>query len=424
MLPIQEKAFARESNVRSYCRTFPDVFHTAKNAQISGENGRVYIDFLAGAGSLNYGHNNPVIKQKILAYIEGDNVTQSLDLHTEAKADFISSFVDTVLKPRGLDYKFQFTGPTGTNAVEAALKLARLAKGRATIGAFSNAFHGMSLGALAASGNADKRAGAGVSLDNVAFFPYDGYLGPEADSIAYIDRQLNDPSSGVMKPAAFIVETVQGEGGLNVASMDWLRRLCAMARRNDVLVIIDDIQAGCGRTGSFFSFDAAEIRPDIVCLSKSLSGYGLPMSMILLSPELDVWKPGQHNGTFRGNNLAFTAATAALSFWKDPSFVSSVQRRSMQLQHWLQAQSDHYGKDQIVTRQRGLFAGIEFADGALAEATSQAAFKRGVIIETCGARDQVLKFLPPLTIEQSIFSDGLDRVAEALSMVMERACKI
>ncbi|NML31760.1 diaminobutyrate--2-oxoglutarate transaminase [Paraburkholderia antibiotica] len=417
---MHSNLFESESNVRSYCRNFPVLLKTARNSVIQSSSGMEYIDFLAGAGSLNYGHNHPKLKSALLDYIGNDNITQSLDLYTEAKAAFIDTFVGTILAPRGLDYKLQFTGPTGTNAVEAALKLARLAKRRPTIGAFSNAFHGMSLGALAASGNADKRAGAGMPLGNVTFFPYDGYMGPNVDTVEYIERQLNDPSSGIAKPAAFIVETVQGEGGINIASFEWLRRLCAMARRNDILVIVDDIQAGCGRTGRFFSFEVAEIKPDIVCLSKSLGGYGLPLSLVLIAPELDIWKPGQHNGTFRGNNLGFVAATTALSFWSDETFKASLQQRVSQLHAWLESQVRRYGKERVRVRARGLIAGIEFHRDDIAAAVSAEAFERRVIVETCGARDQVLKFLPPLTIESDIFEEGLDRVAYAIDKIISK----
>ena len=306
------KTFNRiESNVRSYCRSFPTVFTRASGATLVGEDGRRYLDFLSGAGTLNYGHNNPRIKARLLEYLESDGIVHGLDMATVAKREFLERFEQTILLPRGLSYKVQFTGPTGANAVEAALKIARNVTGRSNIVAFTNGFHGVTLGAVAATANSHYRDAAGLPPSGTSFVPYDGYLG-DLDTTEYLDRVLTDGSSGVDHPAAVIVETVQGEGGVNVATAAWLRRLEAVCRRHDVLLIVDDIQAGCGRTGTFFSFEDAGIRPDLVTLSKSLSGYGMPMSVVLMRPELDQWKPGEHNGTFRGNNLAFVTATPAL----------------------------------------------------------------------------------------------------------------
>src|SRR5690606_16705635 len=300
------KIFDRlESEVRGYVRSFPVVFKQARGSVLSDETGREYIDFFAGAGSLNYGHNNPVFKQKLMEYIESDGIVHGLDMATAAKRAFIETFERVLLKPRNWRYTLQFTGPTGTNAVEAALKLARLVKGRSNIISFTHGFHGVSGGSLAATANAKFRDAAGTSLGNTTFMPYDGYFGPDVDTIVYMERMLEDRSSGVDKPAAVIVETVQGEGGINVASLRWLKELQRLCQKHDMLLIVDDIQAGCGRTGSFFSFEPAGIQPDIITLSKSLSGYGLPMSLVLIKPELDIWKPGAHSGTFRGNNLAF-----------------------------------------------------------------------------------------------------------------------
>ncbi len=288
-----------ESNVRSYCRNFKDVFYKAKNAVIFDELGREYIDFFAGAGALNYGHNNEYIKDKVIAYLLEDGIIHGLDMHTVAKGEFIEKFIEGVLKPKGLDYKLQFCGPTGTNAVEAALKLARKVKNRTGIFSFMGGFHGMSLGSLSVTGNIQHRKGAGLPLQNVTFMPYPYGFMKHFDTLDYMESVLNDPNSGIDVPAAVIVETVQAEGGIIVAPTEWLRRLRDLCNRYDILLICDEIQVGCGRTGSFFSFENAEIIPDMVVLSKSIGGYGLPMSLLLLKPELDIWKPGEHNGTFR-----------------------------------------------------------------------------------------------------------------------------
>ena len=313
------KTFARlESEVRGYCRSFPAVFEKAEGDLLMDEDGNKYIDFFAGAGVLNYGHNPSVIKPHLMCYIAENGITHALDMATTAKRELLLTLEQLILKPRRLDYKVMFPGPTGTNAVEAALKLARKVTGRQNVIAFTNGFHGMTLGSLALTGNSGKRSGAGVPLNNVTHLPYCDYFGTEVDTLAVLDKYLCDSSSGMELPAAIVVETVQAEGGVNVGSRLWLQGLAKLAKRHGILLIIDDIQVGCGRTGPFFSFEPFVIEPDLVCLSKSLSGYGLPLSLVLMKPELDQWDPGEHNGTFRGHNLAFVAATAALKeFWKD-----------------------------------------------------------------------------------------------------------
>src|SRR5690606_9043646 len=254
--------------------------------------------FFSGAGTLNYGHNNAILKDRMIEYLNDDGVVHGLDMATSAKKYFLQTIDRLILEPRKLRYTLQFTGPTGTNAVEAALKLARQVKGRQNVVSFTHGFHGVSGGSLAATANRKFRKAAGMALSNTTFMPYDGYFGPDVNTIDYLERMLADPSSGLDLPAAVIVETVQGEGGVNVASQRWLRELERVCRQYDMLLIIDDIQVGCGRTGAFFSFESAGISPDIVTLSKSLSGFGLPMSLVLFKPELDIWEPGAHSGTF------------------------------------------------------------------------------------------------------------------------------
>ena len=374
-----------ESEVRSYCRAFPAVFSSARGHLLRDESGREYIDFFAGAGALNYGHNHPVLKRRIMEYLSDDGITHSLDMATEAKRSFLQALHSLVLAPRGLPHKFMFPGPTGTNAVEAALKIARTVTGRSNVIAFTNAFHGMTLGSLAVTGNAGKREGAGVALGNVARMPFHGYLGSELDTIDLLEQYLSDTSSGMDPPAALILETVQAEGGVNVATISWLRRLGNVLSRLEVLLIVDDIQVGCGRTGSFFSFEAAELEPDIICLSKSLSGYGVPLAVTLLKPELDLWEPGKHNCTFRGHNLAFVTATAALEhFWEDGGLTEDVKRRGRIVQEKLRRiAADHGGH----VRGRGLIQGIEFPDIETAREVSRAAFARGLVVETAGRQD-------------------------------------
>ncbi|WP_111497143.1 diaminobutyrate--2-oxoglutarate transaminase [Marinobacter bohaiensis] len=408
-----------ESEVRVYSRSFPVIFNRAKNAHLYTEDGKPYLDFLAGAGSLNYGHNNDILKKALLEYIENDGVSQGLDMFTTAKHDFIDAYKKYILEPRGLDYKMQFTGPTGTNCVEAALKLARKVKGRDTIISFTNGFHGVSLGAVAATGNKHHRGGAGVPLGGVNFMPYDGYLGDDVDTIAMIDKMLNDGSSGIELPAAVIVEAVQGEGGLNAARAEWLQKLEKLCRKHDILLIVDDIQAGNGRTGEFFSFEFAGIKPDIVTVSKSLSAYGLPMALVLFKRELDIWSSGEHNGTFRGNNMAFATATAALeTYWKDNAFADEVKKKAGILNAGLKAIADEF-KGQFKLKGRGMMQGIACRDGDIAGKISEKAFDKGLIIETAGPDDEVVKCLMPLTISEEDLQKGLDLLKESVEEVMK-----
>ena len=409
---------ALESEVRSYIRSFPVVFDTARGSKIWDEDGTEYIDFFCGAGTLNYGHNNPAFKQPIIDFLTADKLQHALDMATGAKKRFIEAFRDVVLVPRGLDYKLQFTGPTGANAVEAALKIARQVTGRRNILTFTHAFHGVSLGALAVTGNDKFRAAAGIELPGAVFHPYDGFYGPEVDTVASLRELLDDPGSGVELPAAVIVETVQGEGGVNVASPEWLQSLERLCRDKGMLLIVDDIQIGVGRSGDFFSFEAAGITPDIVTLSKSLSGYGFPLSLVLLKPELDIWKPGAHSGTFRGNNIAFVGATAALeTYWADPEFAASVKRRGEKLRAGLDAIADRY-PGAFTTRGRGLLQGLVGEDRAVASAISREAFSRGLIIETSGPFNEVLKVMPTIVGDDETLEAGIRIISDAVDAVM------
>ncbi len=407
-----------ESEVQSYARSFPRIFNRAKGEFLYDEEGKEYLDFLAGAGTLNYGHNNPVFKEKLLSYIEADGISHGLDLHTRAKAEFLEAFNEKILKPRNLEFVVQFTGPTGTNAVEAALKLARNVTGRENVISFTNGFHGVSLGSLATTGNSHHRGAAGVSLGGSSRMPYDGYLGDGIDTTAYLDKVLSDSSSGIDMPAAVLVETVQGEGGINAAGFEWLRNLEAVCRKHNLLLIVDDIQAGCGRTGTWFSFEEAGISPDIVTMSKSLSGYGLPFAVVLIRPELDQWKPGEHNGTFRGNNLAFVTAKASIDhYWSDDSFAKEVQAKGRYVSGRLQTIVARYGEGNFTTRGRGMFQGINCVNGEIAARITRKAFAKGLMIETSGADDQVVKFLCPLTISEANLKRGIDIVEQAIAEV-------
>jgi diaminobutyrate-2-oxoglutarate transaminase len=409
----------RESNVRSYCRSFDSVFVAASGSVMYDVEGGQYLDFLAGAGSLNYGHNDPDMKAALIDHLARDGIAHSLDLHTVSKGAFLEAFEDLVLAPRELDYRVQFTGPTGANAVEASLKLARKLTGRSNVIAFTNAFHGVTQGALAATGNGAHRRGAGTPLTGVSRLPYEGYLGPDVDTVEVLERMLADPSSGLDEPAAVLVETVQGEGGLNVASPQWLKRIARVARAYGAMLIIDDVQAGCGRTGTFFSFEAAGIVPDMVVLSKSISGFGIPMAILLVRPELDVWSPGEHNGTFRGNNHAFVTATVALEkFWEDSAFAREVDDKGELVQKHLEAIADALPDGRV--KGRGMMRGLDTGSGEVAAEISRVCFEHGLIVETSGPHDEVVKILAPLTTTTELLERGLGILLDSVDATSVR----
>ncbi|WP_046319639.1 diaminobutyrate--2-oxoglutarate transaminase [Mycobacterium sp. UM_Kg1] len=409
---------ALESEVRSYCRSWPVTFDRAVGSRMWDVDGRQYLDFFAGAGALNYGHNHPDLQAPLLEYLSSDRVVHSLDMNTTAKAEFLTRFDKVILKPRELDYKVQFPGPTGTNAVESALKLVRKVTGRESIISFTNAFHGMTLGSLSVTGNSMKRGGAGIPLVHATPMPYDNYLDGVVPDFLWFERLLEDSGSGLNDPAGVIVETVQGEGGINVARLEWLRGLSELCRRHDLLLIVDDVQMGCGRTGPFFSFEAAGIVPDIVCLSKSISGYGLPMALTLLKPELDVWEPGEHNGTFRGQNPSFVTAAAALNFWTDDRLEKSVLRKGELVEQALRDVVDPIPGAAV--RGRGLIRGVAFDRPELAGAVCREAFGRGLLLETSGPDGEVVKLMPPLVIDDDDLAEGLLIIAASVQAVAAR----
>ncbi|MCZ8521908.1 MULTISPECIES: diaminobutyrate--2-oxoglutarate transaminase [Paenibacillus] len=411
-----------ESNVRSYCRSFPDMFVRAKGSILHAESGRTYIDFFAGAGALNYGHNNDYIKRALIEYLESDGVSHGLDLYTSAKEKFLQTFSDKILKPRNLEYKVQFCGPTGTNAVEAAFKLARKAKGRTGIFSFMGAFHGMSLGSLAATSSLYHREAGGVPLHDITFMPFPAGFMEGFDTIGYMEQVLTDDHSGIAKPAAIILETIQAEGGLNIAPVEWLHQLRDLCDRHDILLIADDIQVGCGRTGPFFSFERAGIVPDLVVLSKSISGYGLPMSLVLMKPELDVWKPAEHNGTFRGNQLAFVGATAAIEFRELTRMEEETKLKAKYVEEFLRNEILPLSKD-ITIRGEGLLWGVDVsasADEQLSQAIASRCYELGLIIERAGRRSSVVKLLPALTITMDELAAGCAILKQAVAECVEK----
>ncbi|WP_417587587.1 diaminobutyrate--2-oxoglutarate transaminase [Pararhodobacter oceanensis] len=413
----------RESQVRSYCRAFDAVFTRATGSTLYDTDGHAYTDFLSGCSSLNYGHNDPDMKAALIDHITEDGIAHALDMYTRPKAAFLETFERLILAPRGMDHKVMMTGPTGANAVESAIKLARKVTGRTNVISFTNGFHGMTLGALSLTGNSGKRGGAGVTLGDVTHLPFEGSLGKDVDTLAMIETMLGNDSSGIDAPAAIILELVQGEGGLNAASRTWVEGIARLAKQHGAMLIVDDIQAGIGRTGDFFSFDDMDIQPDMITLAKSLSGFGLPFALTLIRPELDIWKPAEHNGTFRGNTHAFvTAKTALEKFWADDAFKTQVAEKAKVLTQRLTRIADLIPGARL--KGRGMMQGVDTGNGDLAAAICAEAFTRGLIIETSGAEDEVVKVLAPLTTPMDQFSEGLDTLEASARACLNAHVKI
>lgn len=408
----------RESNLRGYSRVYPTVFDKAFNARQTDENGKEYIDFFAGAGVLNFGHNNENMTKAVIEYIQSNGVLHSLDMSTTIKRKFMQKFLDTVLEPRSMPHRMQFIGPTGTNAVEAAMKLARRVTGRQNIVAFNHAFHGMTLGSLSATANSYFRGAAGVPLNHVRHqqfgceTPCMGCnLGCGKNSLEQLRAQFLDPSSGLEKPAAFMVEVIQAEGGVHVADKQWLKDVEKLAKELGALFIIDDIQVGMGRTGSFFSFDDYGIDPDIVCLAKGLGGLGTPIAMNLVKPEHDDhWNPGEHTGTFRGQSISFVAGIEALKYFDDSVLMNEVDRKAALMKEML---TDLDARSDVQIRGKGMIMGIDVGSGDAAKKIVAEGFENGLLLGACGTGGRVVKLIPPLTIDDEDLTEGMRKVIKA-----------
>lgn len=395
-----------ESNVRYYSRIFPAIFQRAKGEYLFDISGKEYLDFFSGAGALNYGHNNPLFKDKLISYIQSDGVTHSLDMMTEAKEEMMSNFNDLILKKRGFSYKIQFTGPTGTDTVEAAMKLARKYTGRKNIISFSNSFHGMSMGSLSIT---PKRNRIGIPVGYNLELPF-----YSENSVHNFDLKAHLENIDKSEyPAAIVMETVQAEGGVNVASIEWLQHIQELATEYKILLVIDDVQVGVGRTGDFFSFERAGINPDMICLSKSISGYGIPLSLLLIKPHLDIWDAGEHTGTFRGINLAFITANEALKhYWNDEKFAIQTKKMAQIFKEKLLkiCESKLFPLSGL-----GFIYGVDVNSSEYAAQIRKKAFENGLIFETCGPKKSIIKMIPPLTIDEKNLEKGLDIFKSSLS---------
>ena len=393
-----------ESNISSYNKSFPTIFTKAIDSFLYDKNGKQYIDFFTGAGTINYGHNNKLINEAIIDYIQNNGILHSLDMDTTSKLEFLESLDKFIFKPRKLNYKVQFCAPSGANSIEAALKLARKIKKRRKIIAFSGSFHGMSLGALSVTANKYYK-NSFFSLGEVDFIPYENYI-EELDVLKYLRKVLSDNVSGIEIPAAIVLETIQADGGINVASKKFLRGIREICDEFDILMIVDDVQVGNGRSGDFFSFERAGIVPDMVTLSKAIGG-GYPLSLLLFKSELDIWKRGEHTGTFRGNNLSFIAGKVIIeNHWKNDEFSKSIKKKSKIIKEFL--------KEFKKVRGYGMIWGIELDNRKAIEVRNRC-FKKGLILELVGSNDNVVKLLPPLTIDENTLIEGLEILKETIN---------
>ncbi len=407
MIPFDEL----ESNVRYYCRRWPAVFSTALGATITAEDGTEYLDFFAGAGALSYGHNNPVLVEVAIEHLRAGKILHSLDTYTVEKRRFLEAMNRHVLVPRQMDMVIQTVGPTGATAVEAALQLAQRITGNRAVVGFDGSYHGMTYRTASISASMAGRE-TSAHLKEFVALPYVRSV-TESD-LELLDRTLDSSIDG-QRIGAVIIESTQGEGGARPFDPLYLRAIRERCSARGILVIADDVQAGVGRTGAFFSFEGSGLDPDIVCLSKSISGLGLPMALNLVRRDLDAWTPGEFSGTFRGNNLAFaTSATMLETYWADSNLEKNTERRGLTVRDTLEEIADRFGSGRFVARGNGLLCGLDVGDTQLAADIAAAAFERRLIVETCGAGDTTVKLLPPIVIDEDHLADGLARLRDAV----------
>lgn len=422
-----------ESSARTYASSFPRMFTSAKGVRVQDSEGREYIDCLSNAGTLALGHNHAEVKDAVRTFLDSDHLQQALDLATPAKYAFVKQLFSLLPDELRTHGKIQFCGPTGADAVEAAMKLAKHHTDRPGILAFQGGYHGMTAGALAAMGNLRPKTNQWLSGVHFMPFPYAlrcpfGTDGSQTErlSIDYIRNVLSDPESGVTRPAAVIVEVVQGEGGCIPASGHWLRELRQITRQHDVVLIVDEVQTGFGRTGHMFAIQEAGIVPDVLVLSKAIGG-GYPMSVVIYHKRLDTWLPGMHAGTFRGNQIGMVAGEATMQIIQRDGLADQAAKSGELLMAGLRRIARDFPFLAEI-RGRGLMVGVEVAytdsatrpapaDGALAKAIKKQCFEQGLIVETGGRHSAVLRFLPPLVINESEIGAVLDRFESSVKKV-------
>ncbi|MBX8559390.1 diaminobutyrate--2-oxoglutarate transaminase [Pseudomonas cichorii] len=432
---LQRQA-ARESNARSYPRRIPLALQEAHGLYVRDTQGQLFMDCLAGAGTLALGHNHPVAIEAMRQTLDSGLPLHTLDLTTPVKDRFVEDLFAALPENFARHARIQFCGPTGADGIEAALKLARIATGRKPVMSFSGGYHGMTLGTLSLMGNLGPKQALGSLMADVQFLPYPydyrcpfgigGEAGIDA-GLHFIEQLLGDPESGVLPPAAIVVEVVQGEGGVIPAPVRWLQGLRQLTRKHGVALIIDEVQTGIGRTGKLFAFEHAGIEPDILVLSKAIGG-GLPLSVVVYREELDTWKPGSHAGTFRGNQMAMAAGAATLRHIISENLPGHADVMGQRLMSSLrQLQSDYPCLGQV--RGRGLMVGVEIvsdtpgdsrvpaADTALAQAIQRQCLHLGVILELGGRHGAVVRFLPPLIIQ----AEEIDVLVGVFQVALDKA---
>jgi diaminobutyrate-2-oxoglutarate transaminase len=417
-----------ESSARTYPRKLPVAIAEASGSYITDVDGRVYIDFLSGAGVLALGHNHPELVAAVQRQLS--LLSHGLDFPTPVREEFKRRQLGMLPAAWRDEMKIHFCGPTGGDAVEAAIKLCKKATGRGGVITFQGAFHGATQGAMSLTSETQPKEGLHNLLPGVHFAPY-GYchrcpLGMTPQTCATNCAQLlvntmNDTHGGVPKPAAIIMELVQGEGGAIPAPVDFVRRIAAMARAQRIPLIIDEVQTGCGRTGTWFAFEQYGIQPDVILASKGLSGLGLPVSIIMYHRRLDTWGPGSHIGTFRGNNLAFASANAYLDVFERDDILENVRTEGVHLL----AELTRLRSSRLVgdVRGLGLMLGIEMAGCPAASVSAhevairlqRAALSRGLILEIGGREDCVVRLLPPLNLSRETADHALAIIRDSLT---------
>lgn len=407
-----------ESNARTYPRRLPLAIQKAQGVYVTDVSGEVYIDCLAGAGTLALGHNHPVVTDAIRRHLDEGRPLHTLDLTTPTKDQFVEELFASLPAGFAATARIQFCGPTGADAVEAALKLVKTATGRRSVLAFHGGYHGQTHGTLALMGNLGPKTPVTGLMPDVHFLPYPyEYRSPFGDgdwrhSIDYIENLLADPDSGIPHPAAMILEVVQGEGGSIPAPDPWLREVRRITQEHRIPLILDEVQTGWGRTGKLYAFEHAGIVPDVLVLSKAIGG-SLPLAVVVYREELDAWQPGAHAGTFRGNQLAMAAGVATLRYTLEHDLPAHAERMGQRLMARLRALQEvcPFLGD---VRGRGLMVGVEVVDpdradrwgrplldGARARRIQQECFQRNLILETGGRSGSVLRFLPPLIVSEA-----------------------
>ncbi|WP_084103092.1 aspartate aminotransferase family protein [Pontibacillus yanchengensis] len=436
----------RESNARSYPRRIPIAIDKAEGIYVTDVEGNTYYDCLAGAGTLALGHNHPVVIEAIEEIVHNKRPLHTLDITTPMKEEFVSEIFDSLPEEFAKRAKIQFCGPTGSDAIEAALKLVKTATGRGGMLSFQGGYHGMTNGALSMMGNIGPKQQVPNLMPDVQFMPYPysyrcpfglgGDLGSKVSS-TYIERAITNPEGGIVKPAGMVMEMVQGEGGAVPAPIEWVQEMRRITKEQDIPLILDEVQTGIGRTGKMFAFEHAGITPDVLVLSKAIGGT-LPLSVVIHDEKLDKWGPGAHSGTFRGNQMAIAAGTATIRYVKENNLEEHAENMGAQLMNRLkqtQAETSSIGD----VRGRGLMIGVEVVNmqqeadtlGSypehpdLAKQIQKECFNRGLILELGGRFGSVIRFLPPLIITEeqvneisNIFHEAVRAAEQSLTAQM------